>query len=319
MGKLCRDLGIQIVGRHRARGDAEATVILFQKLLVQKNASKVFEAFLKRTSQEATLPAHLPKSNFDALPNSPGIYYFRNKKGKVLYIGKAKNIKKRVLSHFYDKKQKELDLCRETANIDFELSGTELIALLMEDAAIKHHYPVFNQASKRAPKSFAIFSYLDRAGIEHLAFNNAKTTTNALIILYSIAQCRSFLEQICEKFQLCPKFCHLQENVPSCSHFSIQNCKGVCKGEESIATYNKRVHKATLFIKESTQNKVLKQKGRHQNEDAFILVKNGLYQGYGFIDKEADLQAYSNLENFLIPQKDNRDVQMILREYIWVE
>ena len=124
LGKICRELGIEIVDRHRARGDAEATVKLFKKLLAQEDASEVFGTFLKRNSRESTLPAHLPRAVFEDLPNAPGIYYFRNKKAKILYVGKAKDIKKRVLSHFHDKKQKALDLCRDTAHIDFELSGS---------------------------------------------------------------------------------------------------------------------------------------------------------------------------------------------------
>ena len=245
-----------------------------------------------------------------------GIYYFRNKKGKIIYIGKAKNIKKRVISHFYDKKQKELDLCRETAHIDFELSGSELIALLMEDAAIKHHYPQYNVVSKRRSKSFAIFSFQDRAGIEHLAFNDAKGAPNPLIILFSLQQCRSFLEGICQQFQLCPKFCHLQENVTACSHFSIKDCKGVCRGDESSEAYNQRVALAIEHIKASTQNSLLKQRGRHKDEDAFVLVKNGQYMGYGFVDQTSNVNHDDDLENFLIPQQDNREVQMILRKFL---
>lgn len=314
LGKLCDNLGILINGRHRARGDAEATVILFQMLLSQDDAETVFAKFLKANSREATLPPHLPKAVFEALPNSPGVYYFRNKKGKILYVGKAKDIKKRVISHFYDKKQKELDLCRETAHIDFDLSGSELIALLMEDAAIKHHYPPFNVVSKRATKSYAIFSYRDRAGVDHLAYNVLKGTPNPLFVLYSLQQCRSFLEHLCAKFKLCPKFCHLQENVSSCSHYSIQDCKGVCRGEEPPESYNRRVAEAVTHLRESNQNKVLKERGRHEEEDAFIMVRNGVYLGYGFVDRNATVDHDDDLENFLIPQKDNRDVQMILRK-----
>tara|TARA_R110000772_G_scaffold116426_1_gene221517 strand:- start:456 stop:1790 length:1335 start_codon:yes stop_codon:yes gene_type:complete len=313
LGKLCVSLDVRIVDRHRARGDAEATVIIFQKLLAQENASEVFEAFLKRNSKESTLPAHLPKTVFEALPNAPGIYYFKNKKSKVIYVGKAKDIQKRVLSHFHDKKQKELDLCRETADIDFELSGSELVALLMEDAAIKQHFPAHNIVSKRSSKTFAVFSYNDRSGIQHLAFNASKGVPNPNIILFSIQQCRAFLEQICEKFELCPKYCHLQENVSSCSHFSIKNCKGVCKDEEDIETYNKRVALAIEFISESTKDVILKEKGRQSQEDAFVLVKNSQYLGYGFIDRQETINSHNDLDNYLIPQKDNMDIQKILR------
>lgn len=313
LGKLCANLDINIEGRHRARGDAEATVILFQMLLSQENAETVFTEFLKKNSKEATLPPHLPKEVFEALPHAPGVYYFRNKKGKIIYVGKAKDIKKRVLSHFYDKKQKELDLCRETGHIDFELSGSELVALLMEDAAIKHHYPQYNVVSKRAPRSFAIFSYTDRAGIVHLAFNTAKGAPNPHLILYSQQQCRLVLEQICARFDLCPKFCHLQENVSSCSHYSIETCKGVCRGEETTLSYNERVALAVEHIRASNQNLILKEKGRTIDEDAFIMVRNGIYLGYGFVDRSADLSNLEELENYLIPQKDSVDVWRILR------
>ena len=314
LGKLCVSMDVSIVDRHRARGDAEATVIIFQKLLAQKNAPEVFETFLKRNSKESTLPAHLPKTVFEALPNAPGIYYFKNKKSKIIYVGKAKDIKKRVLSHFHDKKQKELDLCRETADIDFELSGSELIALLMEDAAIKHHFPEYNVVSKRASKTFAIFSYNDRSGIQHLAFNASKGVPNPTIVLFSIQQCRAFLEQICEKFELCPKYCHLQENVSNCSHFRIKNCKGVCKDDEDIEAYNKRVDLAIAFISDSTKDVILKEKGRQSDEDSFVLVRDSRYLGYGFIDRQETINSHDDLDNYLIPQKDNIDIQKILRK-----
>ncbi|MBL4662999.1 MAG: GIY-YIG nuclease family protein [Flavobacteriaceae bacterium] len=313
LGKLCANLGIKIEGRHRARGDAEATVILFQMLLTQENSETIFTEFLNKNSKEATLPAHLPKEVFEALPNAPGVYYFRNKKGKIIYVGKAKDIKKRVLSHFYNKKQKELDLCRETGHIDFELSGSELIALLMEDAAIKNNYPQYNVVSKRSPRSFAIFSYTDRTGIVHLAFNTVKGAPNPHLILYSQQQCRLVLEQICSKFELCPKFCHLQENVASCSHYAIETCKGVCCSKEDPVTYNERVALAITHIRASNQNLILKEKGRNMNEDAFILVRNGIYLGYGFIDRDTDLSNVDELENYLIPQKDSVDVWRILQ------
>ena len=313
LGKLCANLDIQIEGRHRARGDAEATVILFQLLLAQENSEAVFTTFLNKNSKEATLPAHLPKEDFEALPQAPGVYFFRNKKGKVIYVGKAKDIRKRVLGHFYDKKQKELDLCRETRGIDFELSGSELLALLMEDAAIKHYYPQYNVIAKRAPKSLAIFSYTDRSGVIHLAFNTAKGAPNPHLILYSQAQCRLVLEQICSKFELCPKFCHLQERVTSCSHFAIETCKGVCRSQEDVASYNERVLLAVDHLRSSNQNLILKERGRHHDEDAFILVRDGVYLGYGFIDRDADLSRTEDLEHYLIPQKDNVDVWRILR------
>jgi DNA polymerase-3 subunit epsilon len=131
--------------------------------------------------------------------------------------------------------------------------------------------------------------------------------------MFSIPQCRAFLEQICEQFALCPKFCHLQEQVADCLHFSIQNCKGVCRQEEEIAAYNERVAMAIEFIANSTKDVIFKEKGRKPNEDSFVLVKDSRYLGYGFIEKSESINSHDNLENFLISQKDNVDVQKILR------
>ena len=316
LGKLCSSMDIKLVDRHRARGDAEATVTLFEKLLAHKHSTSVFSDFLKKGSKEATLPSHLPSAIFEAIPNGPGIYYFKNKKGKIIYVGKAINLKKRVLGHFYDKKEKELDLCRETAHIDFELSGSDLVARLMEDAAIKHHFPIYNQAAKRVPKPYAVFSYEDRQGVQHLAFNTLKATPNPLQIFHSIRDCRLYLEQMCEQFELCPKYCHLQENVWTCSHYKLTNCKGVCRTEEAIADYNERANLAIDYMANSNQNMVLKENGRHLEEEAFVLIKNGLYLGYGFVEKSEQILNSDDLESFLIPQKETTEIQGILRKLL---
>ncbi|MFP4846725.1 exonuclease domain-containing protein [Winogradskyella sp. PE311] len=313
LGKLCNDLNINLVDRHRARGDAEATTILFELLLKQPEADAVFSEFLNKNSREATLPPNLPKSSFEALPNSAGIYYFKNKKGKVIYVGKAKDIKKRVLSHFYSKTKKAQDMVRETGDIDFEISGSELVALLMEDAAIKHHFPIYNKAAKRTIQSFSIFSYEDRKGILHLASNKGRLVPNPIITFYNVRDVRSFMEKLCAKYNLCPKYCHLQEAVSECSHYSIKNCNGICRNKESVEAYNNRVLEAIYDISDHKDDIVFKEKGRTSNEEAFVLIKGGDYMGYGFIEKTETISHIDDLQTFLIPQKDNIDIQKILR------
>lgn len=313
LGKLCDSMNIDLVDRHRARDDAEATTTLFQKILSHDKSNTAITAFLKKSSKEATLPPHLESQVFNDIPNAPGIYYFKNKKGKIIYVGKAINLKKRVLGHFYNKSEKELNLCRETADIDFELSGSDLIARLMEDAAIKHHFPIYNQAAKRAPKPYAIFSYEDRGGVIHLAFNTLKATPHPLQIFHNIRDCRLYLEQLCEQFELCPKYCHLQESVWTCSHYKLKTCKGICKGEESVNSYNERTQLAIDYITDSTQNIVLKEKGRHLQENAFVMIKNGSYLGYGFVETSEQILNAEGLETFLIPQKNTSQIQGILR------
>ncbi|WP_339839096.1 exonuclease domain-containing protein [uncultured Maribacter sp.] len=316
LGKLTAALGIPLTDRHRARGDAHATVLLFHKLLRAENAETVFKLFLNSKSQEATLPPALPKEEYDKLPSTPGVYYFKDEKGKIIYVGKAINIKKRVLGHFYDKKTKEITLCLETTSLDFEETGNELIALLKESADIKHLYPKYNSAQKRSIQQYGIFSYEDRNGIVHLAFNKIKMTPNPLAICYSPTEARQYLEALCNTFELCPKYCHLQENVTSCSHYKIKQCNGICSDLDLVDDYNERVQEALKSLKEIQSDLVIKTNGRNAEENAFVIIQENSYAGYGFVPKETAIEHMEDLETFIIPQKNTLETQRIVESYI---
>lgn len=315
LGKLCKRVGIPIEDRHRARGDAAATVILFEMLYSKEEDLKTIHHFLNPRSREATLPSHLPSTIFNKIPHKPGIYMFKDKRGKIIYVGKAIDLKKRVLSHFYSKRKKSLDMCRETRDIDFELSGSELIALLMEDAAIKHNYPKYNVSSKRTGRVYAIVKYEDMNGIIRLAYQTLKHAIQPLTTFYSLRDCRLFLEELCEAYELCPKLCHLQDSSSEFSHYKIKCCEGYCKATGSPESYNSRVLKATRSLT-NTETIVIKQQGRHPEEEGFVLLKDGSYGGYGFVEKSEQITHADELENYLKPQKNNMDVERILRPYL---
>ncbi|RZK89782.1 MAG: DNA polymerase III subunit epsilon, partial [Pedobacter sp.] len=99
LGKLCNALQIPLQNRHRAAGDADATSILFN-LLLEHDLEGTIPEMLKKTSKEQVLPPNLDKAAIIRLPNQPGVYYFKDSKGKIVYVGKAKDLKKRVTSHF---------------------------------------------------------------------------------------------------------------------------------------------------------------------------------------------------------------------------
>ena len=99
LGNLCRHFNIQIANRHRAGGDATATASLFSHILRNNGIDHIVQ-FLKRGSREQSLPPNLPKEQIEQLPYTPGVYYFHDQKGKIIYVGKARNIRYRVCSHF---------------------------------------------------------------------------------------------------------------------------------------------------------------------------------------------------------------------------
>src|SRR6202012_4414037 len=147
LGKLCRHLGIDNESRHRAAGDAEATAQLFSLLLKSDTQNHIPQS-LKVNSKEQLLPANLPKRDVESLPSSPGVYYFHDDKGKVIYVGKAKNLKKRVCSHFTGNNPgpQRQEFLRNICKITFQLCGTELIAFVLEAVEIKRLWPKYNHS-----------------------------------------------------------------------------------------------------------------------------------------------------------------------------
>jgi DNA polymerase-3 subunit epsilon len=133
LGKLCSSLSVPLNNRHRAGGDAAATAIILG-MLIDNDVNGLMLDTLKKTSKEQTLPPHLHRSEIDKLPNTPGVYYFKDEKGKVVYVGKAKQIKKRVCTHFsgHNISKQRQNFLRSIYSIDFKPCGTELMAFILD-------------------------------------------------------------------------------------------------------------------------------------------------------------------------------------------
>ncbi|WP_405564956.1 exonuclease domain-containing protein [Polaribacter sp. Asnod6-C07] len=317
LGNICTDENIPINGRHRAKGDAEATTELFRRL-IERDDKFIINSFLNPRSRQATLPPLLDKKVVDNLPETFGVYYFKNLAKEVIYVGKANNIKQRVISHFYDKKKKEQNMCLETADISYVKTGSELLALLYESSEIKHIYPKYNRAQRKSGEAIGLFSYEDQIGILHLAYNRLKLVPNPLTKYYNVSEVRNHLENLCKEFELCPKYCHLQTNVSTCFHYQIKECKGICCNKESVEDYNLRVKEAIKSIGIGAENLVIKETGRTNNEIGFALILDGIYKGFGYVDKHQSEQL-TNPEDYLFfvqPQKDNRDIHRIIGSYL---
>lgn len=316
LGRLCNTISIPHHNRHRAEGDVDATVILFQRLLLLDENISVINSFLNPRSKQATLPPHLPTEQIDELPEEAGIYLFKNQKHQVIYAGKAKNIKKRVLSHFYDKKTKEYQLGQETHFIDYELTGNELLALLVESEHIRKHYPKFNRAQKWPATTYQIISYVNQRGIIQLALGKTSAVHDSVSTFYNRAEATEKLEEICETYKLCPRFCTLQSTSEKCSHYRIKNCEGICDGSEIVADYNVKVLAAIQSLNENKSSFAIQGKGRTEGEIAFALVAEGQYKGFGFFDRNETICNIEDYEPFLKLQQATYHTHAIIRSHL---
>jgi DNA polymerase-3 subunit epsilon len=316
LGRLCNTINIPHLNRHRAEGDVDATVILFQRLLSLDENFEMINSFLNPRSKQATLPPHIPLEQINDLPEEAGIYLFKNQKHQVIYAGKAKNIKKRVLSHFYDKKTKEYQLGQETHFIDYELTGNELLALLVESEQIRKHYPKFNRAQKWPATTHQIISYVNQRGVIQLALGKTKVQKDSVSTYYNKTEALEKLEEICETFKLCPRFCSLQSNVEKCSHYRLKNCEGICEDLETVADYNLKVETAIQALKENNSSFAIQGKGRTAGEIAFALIVEGQYKGFGFFDRSDAICNIEDYEPFLKLQQSSYHTHAIIRSHL---
>lgn len=149
LGKLCKSVGIPMNDRHRASGDALATVKLF-KLLLDKDVNKEItkKTIKSLKDKQKVLPTKL-LDHIDQTPTTTGVFYIYNEDGDILYVGKNKNIKKGINQLFLRTSKKIKKLLAHTHSITTEETGNELIAQLKYNEAFTLHNPRYNSYRKK--------------------------------------------------------------------------------------------------------------------------------------------------------------------------
>ncbi|MGV3509129.1 MAG: exonuclease domain-containing protein [Sphingobacteriaceae bacterium] len=316
LGKLCKQLKVELNNHHRAGGDAEATAILFSMILANDKEGHIKQS-LNRNSKEQLLPPNLSRAEFDKLPNTPGVYYFYNQKGKVLYVGKAKNLKKRVSSHFTGNnanKQRQ-DFMRDIHSINFQECGTELMAFILEATEIKRLWPENNRALKRFEQAYGLFMYEDQRGYQRLLIDKKRKGATPIYSFNQIFEGHSLLRQLMEEFELCPKLCFIQRNHDDCIGIENKPCKGACKGTESRVLYNIRVQQAIAKLKSDLPSFALLDTGRTEEEQSVILIENGHLHGMGYIVKDSPLDNINSIKSVLQAYPSNDYVRNLVHNY----
>ncbi len=311
LGNLCQSLGIKIRNRHRAFGDAEATVEVFERLL-ENDSAGIIQKAVGRNSREATLPPHLPSEVFEKLPEDTGVYYFHDAKGKVIYVGKAVDIKKRVISHFTGS-GKRLSFMDHIHDITFTVTGSELIALLLESDEIKKLWPIYNQAQKRTRGAFGLFAYHDQAGVHRLQLGRMVKGMLPLATFNSFESGRSKVFEMIKEFELCPACCGMQKTNGACFDHQVKKCKGVCASKEKVPKYNKRVAKALKELEVEFGDLLITDEGRTVDEKAIVGVEKGVYKGFGYVENEVQIRTVEEAADYITDYQDNTDVRRIIR------
>ena len=316
LGKFCSQMGVVIENRHRASGDALATTKLFEMMLQNDSAGHI-AASLKHSSKEQQLPPNLDKQDFLKLPSSPGVYYFLDQKGKVIYVGKAKNLKKRVTSHFNGNnsgKQRQ-DFLKNIHSIKFRECGTELIALIHEASEIKRLWPENNRALKRFEQAYGIYMYEDQNGYLRLIIDKKRKQSSPVYAFNSLLEGHNLLGSLVKEYQLCPKLCFIQRNTEVCVGITESHCRGACCGTESHGDYNERVQLALSRLKSALPSYILLDEGRLPNEQSVILMEQGHLRAMGYIPADHPVSDIGSLKQHLEPYPSNDYIRNTVHSY----
>ena len=357
LGKLCQNIGIPLNGRHRAAGDAHATALLFGRLLGitqegeagapgpptadtlaqvdalapagrrpegagthAKAPSARRVAMVQQAIKTALLPPLVSPEMVAALPQTTGVYYFHNEAGEVIYVGKSINIYKRIQQHFAVdvKSRKSLEFKNSIADITWELTGSELVALLYESHLIKQLKPAYNRAQRRSVFPAGIYLRVDEQGYKRLLYGRADAR-NAEIPIIALAnqyKAQGFLYHKVAKYNLCQKLCGLYKTPGACFDYQVHRCLGACVGQEAPEAYNTRVDEAIDSITYEHQSFVVIGAGRTELEKTIVLVENGRYLGFTYVDETFTARRIGDFRDVIKSYTDNKDTQQIIRQYL---
>lgn len=314
LGKLCHQLQINHVNRHRAGGDTMATVSLFS-LLVKQDVNGEIAKMLKGKNREQYLPPHVPVQQVDELPANPGVYYFYDRYGKVIYVGKANNISRRVKTHFSNNKtnKQKQDFLREINRITYKECATELMAHILESIEIRKLFPIYNRSQRGYLPRFGLYVYEDREGYLRLAIEKNKNVHKPLFTFNTIHEGHLRLQELIKEYELCPRLCNMVKST-NCEEFLDSGfCKGNC--DEDAINYNEKVQQALRWMEKHLPTFAYVDKGNTANNKSCILIRKGNIYGMGYIENERCLDNPDLLEKTLEPVQDNDFIRNLVYKH----
>ena len=315
LGKLVRALGIPMSDCHRATGDAMATVQLFKLLLSKDVEKEILTGLIKTESKKGIAPKLMDL--LASLPSVTGLYYIYRENGDLIYLGKSRNIKKRVNQHFTGTSRKSKKIQREAFTVTYEDTGSELIALLKECHEIKVNKPAYNRALKKTTFPWSLYAEKDLHGYICLKLQKTDGRKREILSFPGIVEARSSLFKIVENYRLCQKINGMDvSDKEHCFPYELSTCNGACLGHEAPEEYNTRVLEFIAHNSFHNQNMVIIDRGRAIDERSAILIENGEYKGYAFFNLNYQVNNIDILKNILVPMEHNRDVRKIILGYI---
>ena len=299
LGKLSKNLGIEMEKHHRALSDANAAAEILD-LLIRKAGIEAIRNYSMPEKKEYPLPHHL----LENLPETHGVYFFQDKNGKVIYIGKANNILKRVTQHLQKRSYKSQKFKSLIESISYTETGNELLACMIELEEIKRQLPFFNRAGK-TEKQFGIFDALDKNGFYSFYIDELKDDALPLKSFKSKKTAEEFLYENTKHFHLCASINQLERTKGACFLSQTKICYGACSGNESTDEYNTRALQLFKSLETTLPEVILLDKGKNYYEKSAVVFHDKKL-GYCYFNVDEQLtneELFSRLHYFPVSEE----------------
>lgn len=295
LGKLSRSMGIQVLDRHRAYGDAAATAILLSKMM-EEAPEVVMQAALSDELDSAHVPEQLSRAAIDALPEETGVYYFYDEEGRMLYVSKAKNIRQSVLSHFKVPLEKQSNaLTAFISDVQYVATGNDMIAMLMEVDAILKHHPRFNKPMRAPSYKYGVYLAQDEQGFLELRSGRVQELPEIPFLQFTTqSKAEKAVSETMVRAQLLPTM----------------------KQVYSKEKYNSLLEKYIKEITYPAENCCLIDMGRDEEHKVFIWIRS--FRCVGFTIHKGELHSLDleELNGQVQPVRETPDLRRHLLQYI---
>ena len=241
--------GLECADRHRALGDAAVLPPLLAALEAQAGVERM-ESAIAELARESRLPPHLPPDLADELPERPGVYLFRGEGGTPVYVGKSRDLRSRVLSHFAagHRDAKEAKLAAQVRSVEWIETGGELGALLLESRLVKEMAPSANRRLRRAAEVLCVrLEAVDgalRPRVAALEDGDFDADAEAYGPFRTERDAWRAVEGKAREAGLCLKVLGRERGEGSCFGLQVGRCRGACVGREPLALHDARVRLA---------------------------------------------------------------------------
>lgn len=313
LGNIIQQLNIIVKERHRALADAAATAELFTMIMQSGAYTGSVNDYITMGLKSSKLPPGISLDDILQLPDTHGVYYFKNKEGALLYVGKSKNIKSRIAQHFTQHSEKSLKLRQRTHSIDYLLTGNELAALIKESMEIRTLKPVYNVTQRNPSFPYVVI-------VEEIENTPRLITVKSKELIPGKKTVKHFTHKKLADSFIQNKYLEINDEALKNGITAYFDPKGKSiqfVSKDNLAQYTNIfysiINSISLWFEEDM---LIQTEGRQVTEKCLFLILHGKFYGYEYFDNDTSIQSIDNLLHYISPIEYHPDLDQLIHTYL---